>query len=338
MQEVSGLFIDGSEHHTDREILRFSEVLSLLLDRVPVEDRAAFSERVAEVERTPRALALKLAHDEARVAAPMLQHSTVLTDDDLVAVAQKRGQDHMKAIARRANLNPVVTDVLVERGEAEVLATVTRNMGARFSDDGFRKLGEKAVDNQDIAEALSFRADMPPAIAQEIIAVMDATARERLQMLLAADSDAIDQLMNSARRELAESRADARRSRVETKAMVSSVREGRASADQVLDTLLFKKRMLDIAFVLAELTNVPEAHTSNVLHKVNALGIAVVCKSLDISEPVYGRLSRLRCERLRLNAAQAEAMIRDYRELDKASAERTLRFHKVRNSVVAQAG
>ena len=52
-----------------------------------------------------------------------------------------------------------------------------------------------------------------------------------------------------------------------------------------------------------------------------------------MADTVYGRLSRLRCERLRLNAAQAEAMNREYRELDKASAERTLRFHKVRTNV-----
>lgn len=338
MQEVSSLFVDGAEHHTDREIVRFGEVLSLLLDRVPVDDRAAFAGRVAGVERTPRTLALKLAHDEEQVAAPVLQHSKALTDDDLVAVAQHRGQGHMMAIAKRSTLAPAVTDALVARGEGEVLTTVTRNLGAQFSDDGFRALGEKAVEDAELGEALSFRSDIPPEIAQDIIAALDATARERLQMLLSADSDVVDQLLNSARREMDHSRSDARRARVETKGLVTSVRDGRASADQVLDSLVFKKRMLEIAFLLSELAGVPEAHVSNVLHKVNALGIAVVCRTLDVSEPVYGRLSRLRCERLRLNAAQAEAMNREYRDLDKASAERTLRFHKVRSSVAAKVG
>lgn len=338
MQEVSTLFIDGSEHHSDREIVRFGEVLSLLLDRVPVDDRAAFSNRVAGVERTPRSLALKLAHDEERVAAPVLEHSKALTDDDLVAVAHHRGQGHMLAIAKRSSLTPTVTDALVARGEGEVLSTVTRNLGAQFSEDGFRALGDKVVDNPELGEALSYRADIPAEIAQSIIAALDTTARERLQMLLSADSEVVDQLLNSARREMDHSRADARRARVETKTMVNSVREGRQTADQVLDALIFKKRMLEIAFVLAELAGVPEAHVSNVLHKVNALGIAVVCRTLDVSETVYGRLSRLRCERLRLNAAQAEAMNREYRDLDKASAERTLRFHKVRSSVAAKVG
>lgn len=333
MQEVSTLFVDGAEHHTDREIVRFGEVLSLLLDRVPVDDRATLSANVAGVARTPRALALKLAHDEARVAAPVLEHSKSLTDDDLVAVAEHRGQGHMAAIAKRATLAPAVTDVLVKRGDGEVLTTVTRNLGARFSDDGFRQLGARAADNAELGDALSFRADIPPEIAQDIVATLDTAARQRLQLLLQADSDVVDQLMSSARREMDHSRADARRNRVETKTMVTQVREGQATADQVLDTLIFKKRMLDLAFVLSELAGVPEAHVSNVLHKVNSLGIAVVCRTLDVADTVYGRLSRLRCERLRLNAAQAEAMNREYRELDKASAERTLRFHKVRTNV-----
>jgi uncharacterized protein (DUF2336 family) len=333
MQEVSALFINGAEHHNDRELLRFGEVLSLLLDRIPVEDRADFSGQVATLKQTPRTLALKLAHDEALVAAPVLQHSPVLTPDDLVAVAEQRGQSHMMAIAQRAELPAQVTDVLVERGDGDVLATVTRNLGAAFSDESFRHLGARAATDAELGEALSCRADMPPEIAREIVAVLDDTARERLEALLGADSEAVATLLASARREMDRARSDARRARAENKLMVAAVREGRQTADQVIDSLIFKKRMLDIAYVLAELASVPEAHVSNVLHKVNALGIAVVCRALDISEPVYGRLSRLRCERLRLNAAQAEAMIREFLDLDKASAERTLRFHKVRTAV-----
>ncbi|MBP0651520.1 DUF2336 domain-containing protein, partial [Mycobacterium tuberculosis] len=85
----------------------------------------------------------------------VLEHSPVLTDDDLVAVAQNKGQDHMVAIAKRATLTQTVTDVLVERGEGEVLNTVARNMGAQFSEDGFRQLGERAVDDPQLSEALS---------------------------------------------------------------------------------------------------------------------------------------------------------------------------------------
>jgi uncharacterized protein (DUF2336 family) len=337
MQEVSNLFVDGADRHTDREILRFGEVLSLLLDQVPVDDRASLSGRVAHLERTPRDLALKLAHDEAEVAAPILTHSRALTDDDLAHLAQHKSQDHLVAIAQRQFLTPTVTDVLVDRGNAHVLTTVTRNPGAEISDKGFGVLAVKARENKDLGEALSYRADMPPDIAEQIIASLDDAARERLQALLSGDQEMIGKLMMTARREMDTQRTDSRRSRLETKVMVQDVRQGKATASQVLDALVFKKRMLDIAFVLSELAQVPEAHVSNVLHKVNAMGIAVVCRSLEVTEPVYGRLSRLRCERLRLNTAQAEAMIRDYAELDKASADRTLRFHKVRSSVQVKA-
>jgi uncharacterized protein (DUF2336 family) len=290
---------------------------------------------VAQLDKTTRDLALKLAHDEAEVAAPILTHSNALTEDDLAHLAQHKSQDHLVAIARRQTLTSTVTDVLVDRGNSNVLTTVTLNPGAEISHKGFTVLADKARENRDLGEALSYRADMPPAIAEQIISTLDDTARERLQRLLSGDAEMISKLMNTARREIDAQRSDSRRSRLETTVMVQDVREGKASASQVLDTLVFKKRMLDIAFVLSELAQVPEAHVSNVLHKVNAMGIAVVCRTLDITEPVYDRLSRLRCERLRLNAAQAEAMNRDYKDLDKASAERTLRFHKVRSSVRA---
>ena len=90
--EISNLFADGAEAHNDRETLLFGEVLTKLLDQVPVDDRVLVSNRVASLEQTPRQLALKLANDEAAVAAPVLQHSPVLTDEDLVTLASEKSQ------------------------------------------------------------------------------------------------------------------------------------------------------------------------------------------------------------------------------------------------------
>lgn len=337
LQQVSNLFLEGADTHSDRETVLFGEVLGRLLDDVNVMDRSELSQKVSEHHRTPRPLALKLASDVLSVAAPVLQNSPVLTDDDLVDIASRKGQDHMAAISRRATLSETVTDFLVERGDSTVLQTVARNLGARFSDQGFDTLADRAELDHLVADALSFRSDIPPIVATKIVALLNPVARQRLEYLLAQSADTVDSLLTDAKREMEASRRDQRRNRLETKVLVAEVRDGRRGIDAVIDDLVFKKRLVDIAFVLSELAGVPESHVNNVLHKVNGMGIAVVCRSLDMSETTYGRLSRLRCDRLKLSHNQAEPMIREFLELDKATAERTLRFHKVRSNVAVRA-
>ncbi|MCW1843372.1 DUF2336 domain-containing protein [Prosthecomicrobium hirschii] len=333
LQQVSNLFVDGSELHTDRETLLFGEVLSRLLDQVPLDDRVKVADRVSGLDRTPRDLALKLARDDARVAAPILRHSPVLTEDDLIGLATSQGQAHLHAIAQRAELGTRVTDVIVERGTGEVLKAVTRNLGAQFSERSFASLAEKAGSDHELGDALSFRADMPPLIAKALVAHLSPAARQRLEHLMAQDHEQLDALMNEARRELDQARHTNRRNRLDAKLAIADIREGRRPLDEVVDQLVFKKRIMDVAFVLSELASVPEAHVNNVLHKVNAMGIAVICRSLDMSDTVYQRLSALRCERLRLNKAQVMPMVTEYRQLDKQTADRALRFHKVRSTV-----
>ncbi|WP_407049859.1 DUF2336 domain-containing protein [Methyloraptor flagellatus] len=333
LQEVSNIFVDGAENHTDRELVLFGEVLGRLLDHVSVDDRAAFSSRVAALAQTSRDLALKLANDAIQVAAPVLQHSPSLTDDDLVDLASRQGQTHLAAISRRDALSEHVTDVLVDRGEAIVLNTVARNLGARFSEQGFGALAAKAADDDSLGEALSFRDDLPVHIAEKVAPVLNQVARKRLELLIQQDSGRAQALMDDAKRAFDVGRADSKRGRFESKIMVADVRSGKRRLDEALDDLIHRGRLIDIAHVLADLAQVPEAHVSNVLHKLAGTGIAVVCRTLDVSETVYDRLSRLRCERLRVPPAQAEPMLREYQQLDRATAERTLRFHRVRSTV-----
>ena len=67
-----------------------------------------------------RALARQLAEDVLDVATPILVHSVVLTDEDLVQVIERSSVDHARAVAMRPALNVAVTNALI-RTENEVV-------------------------------------------------------------------------------------------------------------------------------------------------------------------------------------------------------------------------
>ncbi len=103
-------------------------------------------------------------NDDITIAGPVLEKSTVLTDENLIDVAKVKSQDHLSAIAARAQVNEPVTDVLVERGNADVAQRVLANQGARLSEMGFVRLVDGARRDKTLAEAVAKRPDLPPEL------------------------------------------------------------------------------------------------------------------------------------------------------------------------------
>ena len=329
LREVSNLFVEGADRHTIREIVLFGEILGRLLEKAPLDDRIAVANQVAPLERTPRRVALLLANDEFVVASPVLEQSPALTDADLLKVICTRGDQHRVAIARRPTLTELITDVLIERGNMEVLITLTENQGACISEDGFLGLAGKVTENTALGEALSLRSELPAHIAKRIVAVLSSKARGRLDWLLHRDKEQATQIVRHAVGEMSASREKFRRNRLETKVIVSDLQKGKRRIDPVVDDLVFQGRMVDLAGLLAELVSLPEAHVSNALIREDSTAIAFVCRSLDISETTYGRLAQLRCERLGMHTALAAAMVQEYATLTRSMSDRALRFHKL---------
>lgn len=333
---ISDLFAEDAELHSDRELVLFGDVLGRLLDQVGLLDRVRFSERVAPIRQTPRAVALKLADDEDQVAAPVLQHSPVLTEADLVDLVIRKGNGHRVAIAKRRGLGEAVTDALVDHGDGDVLSTVSANPGARFSRRSMGILATRATTSQRLAEALAMRGDMPAMVADDLLKLIGPAGRARLETLLRGDAASLDRLIDDAGREMADTRVAQKRNRAEATAMAEAVRRGRRNVDTVVDSLLNQRRMLDIAYLFSDLCDVPEAHVNAVMFKLDSQPIAVLARVAGVSEHIYARMTRLRCERLNVAASQEAHMMAVYRETDFTEADRALDFHRRRRLVGSQ--
>lgn len=96
-----------------------------------------------------------------------------------MAIARSQGQDHLLAISGRDSLSPPVTDIIVERGDAQVVTRVAANHGAKFSDAGFQQLTKRAAKEEDVLSALTSRRDIPQSLIGEIKqAVTERLSRE----------------------------------------------------------------------------------------------------------------------------------------------------------------
>src|SRR6202012_714596 len=113
LRQITDLFLTGADRLNQQQIDVFDDVLVRLIDRIEANALARLSMTLADLSAAPREAVRHLAyHEEAEVAAPVLLRSEHLSDDDLIEIASKRGQEHLIAISSRRALNEALTDVL----------------------------------------------------------------------------------------------------------------------------------------------------------------------------------------------------------------------------------
>ncbi len=182
LRHVTDLFVIGSESCSDEEIALFDDVFIRLATEIEISARALLALRLSAIPHAPPKIISTLASDDAiEVAAPILMHSPQLDDPTLVETARNKGQEHLLAISQRQLLNEPVTDVLVERGDQQVVLSTAKNPGARFSDTGFTTLVHRSDGDDELAACVGSRPDIPAPMFIKLLQKASQHVRAKLE-------------------------------------------------------------------------------------------------------------------------------------------------------------
>lgn len=162
LRRVTDLFLMHSDAYSAEQTALFDIVMKRLAHAIGKQALVELSGRLAESQNAPAATVTGLAgNDDIAVAGPVLEKSLALKDPDLVEIAKAKSQKHLMAIAGRPQMGTAVSDVLVGRGNAEVMRKVTGNSGASISEVSFVKLINEAKKDQQLATKIGERHDLP---------------------------------------------------------------------------------------------------------------------------------------------------------------------------------
>ena len=133
---IADLFVQGAAGFQARHVELFDHLLTGIVPQTELAARAEIAERIAAIANAPPILIGQLAReDNISIAGPVLRRSPVLDEQALVEIARMKGQDHLLAMTERARLSSDLTDVMVQRGERDVIRRAAANAGAAFSTD-----------------------------------------------------------------------------------------------------------------------------------------------------------------------------------------------------------
>lgn len=192
LQKLADLFVLGAPNYSDDQIAVFDDVFTRLVTRIETSTRASLATRLARIPRAPPAVSRLLASDDdIAVAAPVLTHCGRLDSVTLANCARTKGQGHLMAIALRRYVDPTVTDILVDRGDRDVVLSVARNPDAHLSDFGFTSLISRAKGDDELATCVGSRREIPRHYLLKLLAQASDTVRQKLEQTEPVGAEAI---------------------------------------------------------------------------------------------------------------------------------------------------
>jgi len=138
--------------------------LLMLLDDASPLVRQAMSEVFAHALDAPPAIIAALAVDQASVAIPILEHSPLLLDSDLVDIVATGNSETQCAIARRFDLPPSICAAIAEVGCPASTLELLENRAAQLAPFSVARIAERHGHLAAIRETLLTMDDLPAPV------------------------------------------------------------------------------------------------------------------------------------------------------------------------------
>src|SRR5580704_13448963 len=178
---IAELFLEAAANLRPDHIELFDGVLIDLVPHTGIEARTDLAERLSLLGNAPRGLVGQLAREnEILIAGPLLRRSPVIDEDALIEIARIKGQGHLLAMAERPKLSPDLTDVIVRRGDREVVRRAAGNAGAAFSHIGYSTLIKRASKDGVLTLKVGQRDDLSDAQLKHLLEGTIDVVRRRL--------------------------------------------------------------------------------------------------------------------------------------------------------------
>jgi uncharacterized protein (DUF2336 family) len=336
LRKMTDLFVGGAHAYGDAEVELFDDVMGRLTASMETAIRANLSARLAKIPNAPRNLIRALASDPAiEVAEPVLTHSPRVDDICLVATARMGSQKHLLAISRRATLNEIVTEILLERGDREVARTTICNAGARFSDAGCRTMVERSKDDDELAASVWTRHDIPRPHLVRLLSVASDRVRRQLELVDRSKAEYIRDMVAAASSGLqAEMRAESRDHAEAWRTVGDLHRRGLLNEDRLREFAL-AGRYEESTAALSFLCDLPIGTCERAMAQDHDELFLLMARAIDLSWETTKAILRMRAP-LGLAQFDLERALIGFRRLKTDTASKALCFLRLRERAALQ--
>src|ERR1700731_999747 len=342
IKRVTDLFLASAGSFDGEQIELFGNVLERLIKTIEIRAIADISARIALAEmsvqlapvaQAPSAVVRRLAaNDEISIAGPVLTESARLSEQDLVEIAETKGEQHLLSISARWWLKEVVTDALLARRYPSVSRRVVGNPGARVSAAGFAIMLAQAESDPELALETGIRVDLPPELRRQLLRNATEAVRSRLlsrapphlfeeiRSVIAAVAAGADREMSNVRDFTA-----ARR-------LVALLKKNGELNEAALCGFARQRKYEETVAALAELSHSTIEIIRPLMQSLRDDGVLVPCKAAELSWETVSAVLESRFATGSMAPHELAKAKAQFAKITPENARRLLRFWQVRSS------
>jgi uncharacterized protein (DUF2336 family) len=337
LRRVTDLFIDGAVDFSDEQIGLFDDVFKCLINHIETSAKALLANRLASINSAPPLTIRALAFDDLiEVAAPVLSRSERLDDEVLIETARNKSQAHLLAISTRRVLSGAVTDVLVLRGNDEVIQSTVNNPGAEFSERGFTRLVDRAEGDDNLATCIGLRPTIPRHLYLKLIAKASVAVRERLEAASPPLGDVPSAVREATRLTRTASSAVTPETVIAHALVKSLFEDGRLDEHQVA-VFAEAGKFDEVNAAIAALANVSVSIAEDMMIETRAEGVMILAKVGGLSWSTVKAIINLRDDLSGVEPTDLVACKATYERLRPSTAQQVLRFHRMQQAAAPAA-
>jgi uncharacterized protein (DUF2336 family) len=341
-RRVTALFVSSAGIFNAEQIDLFDDVLERLIKTIEIRAIADVSARIALAEvsvqlapiaQAPPSVVRRLAkNDEIAVAGPVLTESARLSSEDLVEIAETKGEQHLLAISGRWWLKEVVTDALLARRYPTVSRRIVNNPGARVSAAGFAIIMTQAESDPELAVETGIRVDLPSELRKQLL--RDATEAVRSRLLSRAPPHLFEEIRSAIA--AVSARADREMSKVRdftaAKRFVARLKAHGELNEETLLGFAKQRKYEETVTVLAELSQSTIEVVRPLMQSLRDDGVLIPCKAAGLSWRTVQAVLESRFATGSVGPHELARAKGQFARITAESARRLLRFWQVRSS------
>jgi len=333
LRRVTDLFLSGAVDYSDEQIALFDDVFQCLMHHIETSAKALLANRLAPIDTAPPLTIRALAFDDLiEVAAPVLSRSERLDDEALIETARNKSQAHLMAISTRRVLSDAVTDVLVLRGNDEVIQSTVNNPGAEFSERGFTRLVNRAEGDDDLATCIGLRPTIPRHLYLKLLAKASVAVRARLEAANPQQAAEVPIAVRKATQWARTAPSAITRETAIAHALVKSLYEdGRLDEHQVA-AFAEAGKFDEANAAIAALANVTISIAESMMVETRAEGVMILAKVSGMSWSTVKAIINMRDDLSGMEPTDLAACKATYERLRPSTAQQVLRFHRMQQT------
>jgi uncharacterized protein (DUF2336 family) len=329
LRHLTDLFLVGSDQYSDDEIDLIDDVFVRLVATIEQSSRALLAIRLGPVPIAPPKILRVLACDDAiDVASPVLTQAERLDTETLIECARTKNQEHLLAISRRKALPEALTEVLVERGDQQVVLSTAKNKAAKFSEKGFDTLIRRSRDDDALTTCVGLRPDLPPQLFDRLLTAASAKVRATLVAEREYIKSDIDRVVDEVTSRIETTVATQPLNYAAAQVLVESIHRAGLLTSGKLQEFASNGRFEETVAALSLMSNLPPAAIEQDMRDTNLQSLLVLARAIGLSWETTRSIMTLAAKRYRHSLNSVDRAMPAFHRLRQSTAQPILDFHR----------